>query len=277
VYFFDSHAHIHLARFADPQMRRIRMRRAHRAGVRAIVTSGVGPEDWSKALEISGAQRAPAVFCALGLHPYAVKEEAESNRRALNRLSELLELNAQEPDAPNAHVVALGECGLDFRKGMPFAPRQMQIECLTKQLDLAARLQLPCVIHCVRAHGTLIELLDAHPIVPSVMHAFSGSAEVAKALVARGHFISFAGNLTRADAKRLHGAARSVPADRLLVESDSPDQTPQARGAQANEPAFIVDTVTKLAQLRGESMAKLCTSTMDNARRVYRIAQRWST
>lgn len=247
------------------------MRRAHRAGVRAIVTSGVGPEDWRQALEISGAQRAPAVFCALGLHPYAVSEEAARNSEALSLLRGELERARNTADEPSP-LVALGECGLDFRKNMPLASRELQVESLREQLRLASTLDLPCVIHCVRAHGTLLELLDQHPIAPSVMHAFSGSEEVAQALLKRGHYLSFAGNLTRADAKRVHRSARIVPPERMLIESDSPDQTPQGRGAVPNEPAFVTDVVTKLAQLRQEPATSIAAASFANACRVYRIA-----
>ena len=249
------------------------MRRAHRAGVRAIVTSGVGPQDWSGALEISGAQRAPAVFCALGLHPYAVSKDPARNRDALRLLRHKLEQTVRTADETSP-LVALGECGLDFRKNMPLANRDLQIDSLREQLRLASSLDLPCVIHCVRAHGTLLELLGQHPIAPSVMHAFSGSEQVAQRLLKHGHYLSFAGNLTRTDAKRIHRSAQMVPAERMLIESDSPDQTPQGRGGIPNEPAFVTDVVAKLAQLRNETPTKIAAASFANACRVYRITRK---
>ena len=253
-------------------MRRIRMRRAHRAGVRAIVTSGVAPEDWSQAIEIAqeitAAQQAPMVRCALGLHPYAVSRDHGRNEEALARLGERLAERANSRELA-AVWVGLGECGLDFRKGMPLASREVQLKVFAAQLELAHRHELPCVVHCVQAHGALLELLDQYPIAPSVMHAFSGSAEVARSLAQRGHYLSFAGNLTRGDAKRVHRAAADVPLQHVLIESDSPDQTPQGRGAVPNEPAFVVDIARALAHHRGQSVESIAHQTFVNACRVY--------
>jgi TatD DNase family protein len=248
------------------------MRTAHRAGVRAIVTSGVAPDDWPDALEIAqeitGAQQAPSVRCALGLHPYAVSRDEGRNRDALAQLSERLDQRAMSSAQRDAWI-ALGECGLDFRKGMPFAPREVQLRVLAEQLELARKHELPCVVHCVQAHGALLELLDDHVVAPSVMHAFSGSAEVALSLADRGHYLSFAGSLTRGDAKRLHRAAAAVPLERVLIESDSPDQTPQGRGAVPNEPAFVVDIARALAHHREESVETIAHHSFTNACRVY--------
>ena len=255
-------------------MRRIRMRRAHRAGVRAIVTSGVAPNDWSDALkiadEITGAQQAPSVYAGLGLHPYAVSSDAGRNREALERLESLLETRATSPDLQRRWI-ALGECGLDFRKGMPFASKEIQIAALEAQLQLAQAHQLPVVLHCVAAHGALLELLDSHQLVPSILHAFSGSAEMAERFSAKGHYISFAGNLTRGDAKKVHRACQAVALERLLIESDSPDQTPQGRGAVPNEPAFVEDIARALAHHRNEDFPTLARASYENATRVYRV------
>jgi len=138
------------------------------------VTSAVSPEDWDAAITLSesrtGAHRAPFVYAALGLHPYAVSEDALVNGRALEALSERL-------SARPAGVVAIGECGLDFRKAPDgrsrFATSERQLEALDEQLALAKRYQLPAVLHCVKAHGPLYERLVEHALPPSVLHAFS--------------------------------------------------------------------------------------------------------
>lgn len=263
---------MHLARFGDAQTRRIRLRTAHRAGVRGIVTSAVSPQDWDAAITLSrpreGAHRAPSVYSALGLHPYAVSEQQEANEQHLEALAQRL---AERP----AGVVAVGECGLDFRKkpdGAPhFATAERQLEAFEVQLRLAQAHQLPAVIHCVRAHGPLYTALASLELPPSVLHAFGGSAEQGLALTKLGHYLSFAGNVTLHQAKRAREAAAACPLDRLLIETDSPDQTPASRGAQPNEPAFIVDVARTIAEIRGCTLAQVVDASWRNATRVYGV------
>ena len=117
----------------------------------------------------------------------------------------------------------------------------------------------------------MLELLRERPTPASVMHAFSGSAQTARALVEAGHYISFAANVCVPNARRVVEAARAVPDDRLLLETDSPDQAAPSRRPADNEPAFIVDVARRLAELRGVSVAEVATMTRDNARRVFAI------
>lgn len=126
-------------------------------------------------------------------------------------------------------------------------------------------------MHCVRAHAPLLELLRERATPPSVMHGFSGSAELARQFVAAGHYISFAGNLCLSNARKVIEAARTVPDDRVLLETDSPDQTPPNRRPAANEPAFIVDIAQRLAELRSVELAELASITFDNACRVFNL------
>ncbi|PRP92534.1 putative deoxyribonuclease YcfH [Enhygromyxa salina] len=166
---------------------------------------------------------------------------------------------------------AIGECGLDFLRATSSESRAHQVEVFRAQLELARHTGLPLSIHCVKAHGPLVELLRERPTPASVMHAFSGSAEIARELVGAGHYISFAGNLCVQGARRVVEAARAVPDERLLLETDTPDQTPPARRPAANEPAFIVDIAARLAELRGASIEEIATLTLDNGRRVFSV------
>ncbi len=120
----------------------------------------------------------------------------------------------------------------------------------------------------------MLELLREAPTPPSVLHAFSGSAEIGAALVAEGHYLSFAANVCIPGARKVHTAARATPRDRLLIETDSPDQKPPTRSAEGpNEPAFIVDVARRLAALRGEPLDELAAFTMANARVVFRVPE----
>lgn len=141
-------------------------------------------------------------------------------------------------------------------------------------LDLARATGFPMTIHCVHAHGPLLEMLLERATPPSAMHAFSGSAEVARRLVRAGHFVSFAGNLSQPGARKVVEAARVVPRDHLLIETDSPDQTPFVRRPRANEPAFVVDVARRLAEVRGESLDEVADCTRANACRLFEIDER---
>jgi TatD family hydrolase len=166
---------------------------------------------------------------------------------------------------------AIGECGLDFARARTPESRDHQLAVFRAQLELARATGLPLSIHCVRAQGPMLDLLRERPTPASVMHAFSGSAQSARALVEAGHYISFAANVCVPNARKVIAAARAVPDDRLLLETDTPDQTPPSRRPADNEPAFIVEVARRLAELRGVDVAEIATLTRVNARRVFGI------
>lgn len=218
--------------------------------------------DWDKLPQIAAVAGLDLYF-SLGLHPFFVLEITSASA---SDLVEELKLRVRNAD-PNMR--AIGECGLDFLRGRETDQREHQLAVFRAQLELARETGLPMTIHCVRAHGPMIAMLLERPTPPSVMHAFSGSAEVARACVAAGHYVSFAGNLLLASARKVVEAALAVPDDRLLIETDTPDQTPPARRPADNEPAFIVDVATRLAQLRETSVEAIAAITYANAERVF--------
>ncbi|PRP96486.1 putative deoxyribonuclease YcfH [Enhygromyxa salina] len=165
----------------------------------------------------------------------------------------------------------MGECGLDFARARTPDTRAHQVRVFRAQVELSRTTGLPMSIHCVKAQGPMLEVLRERPTPPSVMHAFSGSAQTACRLVEAGHYISFAANVCVENARKVVEAARAVPDDRLLLETDSPDQTPPGRRPAANEPAFIIDVARRLAELRGVDVAEIATLTRDNGRRVFGI------
>lgn len=213
------------------------------------------------------APNGPTLYFSLGLHPYYVLEiTSEASRDLLKELQFRVLSAVSERDA---RMCAIGECGLDFLRGRAPDQRAHQISVFREHLDLARTTGLPLTIHCVKAHGPMLELLRERPTPPSVMHAFSGSADVARACVEAGHYVSFAGNLLLANARKVVEAAVAIPDDRLLIESDAPDQTPPARRPLANEPAFIVDVAERLAALRETSVEAIAATTFRNACRVF--------
>jgi TatD DNase family protein len=167
-----------------------------------------------------------------------------------------------------ARTVAVGECGLDYRPGHD---RERQRSILDAQLQLAVRLSLPVVLHCVHAHHDLLRLLDQHSLAPSMIHSFTGSPELARSYVERGHFVSFSGSVCNPRSTKTRAAAREVGAAHLLIETDSPDQTPLPHRPAINEPAFVRDVADTVARLRDATVESIAALTHANALRFMRI------
>ena len=238
----DTHAHLDSS--AEPAD--VLVERARDAGVTRIVSVGTTPESWRATLEI--AERHEGVFAALGLHPH----EAGSGDEALDVLRDAL---------AHPRAVAVGETGLDYYRD--HAPRDAQQRVFESQLELAAELHKPVVIHNRAAdEDTLARLREFDGRV--VLHCFSSPSMLEDA-VERGWFVSFAGNVTYKNAYDLRAAARAVPGERLLAETDSPYLSPQPRRGKPNEPANVVHTVAALAQARGEDADELAARIEANA------------
>jgi TatD DNase family protein len=231
----DTHAHLDVC--ADRPSALIR--RARSAGVDRIVTVGTGIESCRVALELAGLHE--EVFAALGIDPHrAADPEAGS-------ILELAELLAHE------RAVAVGETGLDYFHDR--APRERQRKLFEAQLELAAELGKPVVIHTRDADGDTADVLAGFDGTV-VMHCFS-SPGLLSTVVERAYYVSFAGNVTYPKAGHLRAAAAQIPTERILAETDSPYLAPQARRGRPNEPANVVLTVAELAKIRHEDADEL--------------------
>nr|WP_240480283.1 TatD family hydrolase [Enhygromyxa salina] len=270
LYFFDTHAHIQRSRSGRcPDVRNLLLR-ARQTGVRAVLAPAVDHADWDTLAKITP-PRGLNLYVAWGLHPYFVCEVTPSESATI--VEELYDRVTSATSELRTRLRAIGECGLDFARAQSPEVRAHQVRVFRAQIDLARATGLPMSIHCVRASGPLLELLRERPTPPAVMHAFSGSAQTALSLVAAGHYISFAANVCVPGARKVIEAARAVPDDRLLLETDSPDQTPPSRRPAPNEPAFIIDVARRLAELRGAELEAIATLTRDNARRVFGVEE----
>ena len=226
----DTHAHLDAC--ADPP--EAVLARAREAGVGRVISIGSGLDSCRATLEL--ARQHAGVWAALGIHPHqAADDDAE-------RLDELRELLGDE------RAVAVGETGLDFYRD--YAPRERQRDLFARELELAAELGKPVVVHTREADEDTAAALAGFPGTV-VLHCFSSPALLPVALE-RGYYVSFAGNVTYPKAEELREAARRVPAERLLAETDSPYLSPQPRRGRPNEPANVVHTVAALAEVRGE-------------------------
>jgi TatD DNase family protein len=239
----DTHAHLDAC--AEPADDLVA--RARDAGVERIVSVGSGLESWRETLAIT--RRHDGVFAALGIHPH---QAAEHDAEGLDELRDLLS---------DSRAVAVGETGLDHYRD--YAPRDRQLDLFEGQLALAAELDKPVVVHTRDASDETAAALAGFDGTV-VLHCFS-SPELLSVALDRGYYVSFAGNVTYPKAEELREAARAVPWDRLLAETDSPYLSPQARRGRPNEPANVVHTVAVLAEARGEPEDELASQLDRNA------------
>jgi TatD DNase family protein len=259
---FDTHCHLHDSRLlADaPAL----VARARAAGVERFLLAGVDPEGWP--VEDALAAAHPGIYVSYGIHPQRV---AEIDDHACDRMLAALEqaLLAKPP-----RLVAVGEIGLDGM-GERRSSLARQERLFAAQLELANRHALPVSLHVLRQHPRALAILrQIRPIHGGVLHSCSASPELAVEYVALGLHVSFSGALTwHGGDNRAQRAAGLVPRDRLLVETDAPDQTPEPHRPGRNEPAFLVAIVEALAQIWGVTFAEAARVTDANACRLFEV------
>jgi TatD DNase family protein len=245
----DTHAHLDACELPAEDL----IARAAAVGVDRIVAIGSGIESCRSALAVASAHA--GVFAALGVHPH---QAGDDDARRLGELAELL---------ASPRAVAVGEVGLDYFRD--YAPREAQRRLFSEQLELAAVLAKPVIVHTREAEDDTLELLaDFGGTV--VIHCFS-SPRLLETALARDYYLSFAGNVTYPSAADLREAAAAAPPQRLLLETDSPYLAPQTRRGRPNEPALVVHTLAAVAELRGMGVEALERQVVENARRALRL------
>ncbi len=252
----DSHCHLDHEQFdAD---REAVIERALAAGVEHMVAIGTGdgPPDLEAGIRI--ADRHPPFYATVGVHPH---DAAKATPETFRRLASLL---------AHPKVIALGEIGLDYH--YDFSPREIQRTAFIEQMSIAREAAKPIVIHTREAWDDTLALLREH-WAPSglggIMHCFSGGAAEAQQALDLGFCLSFGGIVTFPKALELQEVARHAPADRILIETDAPYLAPVPKRGKRNEPAYILQTARKLADLRGESLESIATVTSANFRRLF--------
>ncbi len=250
----DSHCHLDDAQFdAD---RDAVIERARLAGVERLlaVGTGSGPPDLEAGIRI--AERWPHIWATVGVHPH---DASKAGPETFERLRELL---------AHPKVVGVGEIGLDYH--YDFSPREVQREVFARQVEIARAAGKPIVIHTREAWEDTLRVLGPGP-QRGIFHCFSGGPEEAARALELGFHISFAGVVTFPKAVRIQEAARMVPSDRLLVETDAPYLAPVPRRGKRNEPAFVVETARRVAELRGESFERVAAITTENFARLFSL------
>jgi TatD DNase family protein len=243
----DTHAH--LDALEEPAAA---LDRARGVGVTRVITIGTGIDSCRRALDLTAHE---GVYAALGIDPH---QAATGEAARVPELRALL-------DHPKA--VAVGEAGLDYHYGGDAKDEQRRL--FSAQLTLAAQLGLPIVVHTRAANEDTDAMLRAHDGTV-VMHCFSEPELLAPGME-RGWYFSFAGNATYPKAEALREAAAGVPADRILVETDSPYLAPQPVRGRPNEPAHVVYTVAAIAHARGEDRDELAARIDANAATAFRL------
>jgi TatD DNase family protein len=255
----DTHSHLDDARYDGD--RESVIARAREAGVEILVTIGCDLASSRKAVAL--ADRYPFVYASVGVHPHEVKQIADEWYDELRRL-------AQRPK-----VVAYGEIGLDYHYN--HSPPKLQRERFREQICLARDLHLPIVVHTREAQEDTIAILREEHAgdIGGVFHCFSGDAWLAKDALDLGFYLSFSGVLTFQNATMLRDILRTVPMDRLLIETDCPYLAPVPHRGQRNEPAFVKLVAEKIAQIKGADrpmpLEEIGRVTSDNARRLFKI------
>jgi len=252
--YFDSHCHLDPMRYGEelPDI----LARARAAGVSGMTVIGTRAADSEAAAELAG--REPGLVAAAGIHPNDV---AEIDADEWDRITRLV---------ASGRVAAIGETGLDWYRQQ--APHEVQRDFFDRHIRMAQKLALPLVVHSRNSSSDCLNMLREAmvrgPLV-AVLHSFTGTAAEAAEAVELGCMIGFAGMVTFRSSAALREVAIAVPADHLLIETDSPFLSPEPLRGRRNEPAHLVHTARCLAIARGESLEKCAATTTANARRVF--------
>jgi TatD DNase family protein len=251
--FIDSHAHLEMSEF-DSDREEV-LKRAAAAGVDLIVTVGTNVALSRRAVDL--AQKNKNVFATIGVHPHDAERADKNTWDALKKLAQ----------ANPGKVVAYGEIGLDFFRNL--SARDVQLSAFGAQLELAADLRLPVVIHDREAHEQTLAMIRASGVRRGVFHCFSGDYEMAGKCLDLGFYLSIPGVVTFQKAKTLQDVVARVPLSSLLLETDAPYLAPVPHRGERNEPSFLIYTAEKVAEIKKSAVEDIATITAQNTMNLF--------
>ncbi len=249
----DSHCHLDFDAFDSDRSAVIE--RARSNGIKQIVIPGVNSSHWGHIREIC--HNNSQMYACYGLHPYLAEEHTDDD---IIQLRDWLQ---------NNDCVAVGECGLDYRKNQ--ADKQVQLKFFNAQLEIAHQINKPVVIHSVHATEDVINSIKNYPGLHGMIHSYSGSYEQALKIINMGFYISLGGAITYDNAKRLRAIAGKIPLESILLETDAPDQPDASHFNQRNEPAYLVNVLQCISELRDEPIEEIARRTTRNAQELFGI------
>lgn len=252
--FIDSHAHIQLDRFDSD--RSVVIERAKNSQVSIILVVGFDISTSHLAVEL--ADRYDHIYATVGLHPHDAKRFTPQTLREIALLAE------------HPKVVALGEMGLDYHRNL--SPKLVQKRVFEEQLDLATQLDLPIVVHNRNAFDDILSILENRPqLTGGVLHCFSENTKSMDRVIDVGFHIGIGGPVTYKKSQDLKQVVKVMPADSFLIETDCPWLAPQLRRGKRNEPAYITEIATKIAELRQVTIESVGQTSSQNFRKLFSI------
>lgn len=247
----DTHAHPHMEGMEIPAERFVSY--AREASVEQVICIGTNADDSQRAIEFAQKHEYAA---SVGLHPH----DASRYREDFPSIRDLL---------PDEMVVAIGECGLDYH--YENSPREEQIEALHAQINLSKRMRLPLIFHVRDAFEEFFEVFDQHRDISGVVHSFTANEATMQACVDRGLYVGLNGIMTFTKDPEHHAAAKAVPLENLLLETDAPFLTPHPYRGNINHSGHVRTVAEFLSTLRNESVEEIARETTRNARRLFNI------
>ncbi len=251
----DSHTHFDDPRF-DSDRDKVYLR-AKRAGIIAMIVPAVSAASWPKIKE--HAENYNSIFPAYGLHPYFITQHKPEH---LDLLKDWI---------IREHPLAVGECGLDYF--LPELDREKQKNFFRAQLEIAKEFDLPIILHARNAVEEAILLIKETGHHKGMVHSYNGSLQQAKQLINLGYYLSFGGAATYAQAIKLRTLIRELPIDRLLIETDAPDQPGADHKGQRNEPGNILEVLDTFTELRSETKKVIAEQTTTNAINLFNLPE----
>jgi TatD DNase family protein len=259
---FDSHCHFDFSVFDND--REALWQKCNQLGINYLIIPGVAPEQWQTADDI--AVRHNNIYHGVGLHPWWLEKQlpVENIADYVCNISEQLQQNIS---LPKCH--AIGECGLDASIETPM---ELQQKILDVHLTLAKKNLLPLIIHCHKAHNELCEQLQAYKFpAGGVIHAFSGSYELALRYWKMGFRLGIGGTITYVRANKTRNAVKQLPIESMILETDAPDMPIYGKQGERNSPENLLVIAQTFADLRGETLAYIAEQTTSNASTLFKI------
>jgi TatD DNase family protein len=274
--FIDSHAHLEGKRYDSDRDEVLARAKQNRIEAFLAIGNGEGPDDADCGIRLaekySGKPECPEIWASVGIHPH---EAALANDEAFVRL---------EQWARHPRVIAWGEIGLDYF--YDHSPRDVQQRVFVKQMELARAAKLPIIIHCRPSDNSENAWDDCLNLITKnwrssglggILHCFTGTVEHARRGLDLGFMISFAGNVTFPKAQNIRDAAKLVPLDRMLIETDSPYLAPLPHRGNRNEPAFVIETARQVGELRGLPAEEIGRQTAQNFYKFFKLGEKRET